>query len=240
MTICHSIMCATRPKSFISPLHLGLGVLLHKKFASRRILDIFSRLGVCSSYKEVLHFQNCLLLDNALVMKDGSYFQFVYDNADFNINTLDGKHTFHSMGGIMIIYPKDCFEPSNLVERKKHQITASTISNIDRIPLQTYGHVNNSVITYDKLVIPGFDDLNIRNHDVLWIYGKHNFEETPGWNGFMLSLTRNLDEISEDCRIVCLPFVNSPPSNLNTIYSVLKYSSERAKKNEIIHLFCNI
>jgi hypothetical protein len=29
-----------------------------------------------------------------------SFSQFIFDNADVNIETLDGKNTFHALGGI--------------------------------------------------------------------------------------------------------------------------------------------
>lgn len=98
--IYHSILCAVRPKSFLSPLQLGLAVMLHRKFGSKRIVDIFSRLGMCSSYKEATHYQDCLLLSPPTPLNSGCFVQFAFDNADFNINTIDGKNTLHSMAGI--------------------------------------------------------------------------------------------------------------------------------------------
>lgn len=31
---------------------------------------------------------------------NNAYSQFVFDNADHNVNTIDGRNTFHPMGGI--------------------------------------------------------------------------------------------------------------------------------------------
>lgn len=74
--------------------------MLHRKFASKRILDILSRLSVCSSYKEATLYQDSLLAANCQEFKDDLFSQFVFDNEDCNINTIDGKNTFHCMGGI--------------------------------------------------------------------------------------------------------------------------------------------
>jgi len=37
-------MAAVRPRFFISPLHIGLAVTLHRKFGSRKIIDICNSL----------------------------------------------------------------------------------------------------------------------------------------------------------------------------------------------------
>lgn len=51
--IAHSIITATRPRSFSSPLQLGLAVYLFRKVGSKNIIDIVSSLAYCSSYREV-------------------------------------------------------------------------------------------------------------------------------------------------------------------------------------------
>ena len=43
--ICHAIMSAVRPRSFISPLLLAVTVHFHRYFGSRRLIDILSSLG---------------------------------------------------------------------------------------------------------------------------------------------------------------------------------------------------
>ena len=47
--ICHAILSAAHPRSFFSSLQVALSVMLHRKFGSRRIIDIFYNLGLCSS-----------------------------------------------------------------------------------------------------------------------------------------------------------------------------------------------
>ena len=74
--------------------------MLHRKFGSRRIIDILSRLGSCSSYREATLYEECMLLSEPVTLNKEIFAQFVFDNADFNINTIDGKNTFHSMGGV--------------------------------------------------------------------------------------------------------------------------------------------
>lgn len=84
----------------ISPLQLGLSVFLHGKFESKNIINILSSLGFCSTYYEALLFEASSISHPQPDILPDSFTQFVFDNADFNVNTLDGLHTFHSMDGI--------------------------------------------------------------------------------------------------------------------------------------------
>lgn len=66
-----------------------------------------------------------------------SFVQFVYDNADFNVDTLDGKFTFHNLGGIMIITPKSMVHPREKIERLAKIPTAEDTARVVDIPLET-------------------------------------------------------------------------------------------------------
>lgn len=41
-----------RPRSFLSPLQVGLSVTLHRKFGSEKVIDLCNSLGFCVSYQE--------------------------------------------------------------------------------------------------------------------------------------------------------------------------------------------
>lgn len=55
--ICHGIIRAARPRSFLSPVQLGTGVLLHRKFGSKVLIDTLCNMGVCVPYQEVLRYE---------------------------------------------------------------------------------------------------------------------------------------------------------------------------------------
>lgn len=84
-TMSHCIITSVRPRSFLSPILLGLSSMIHKKYASKGLIDSLSNLGLCSSYKETLRFEASIIKDpaNHIVSPD-SYVQFVFDNADHN------------------------------------------------------------------------------------------------------------------------------------------------------------
>lgn len=97
VAIAHSIINCCRPRSFNSTVLLSLGIYLHRNFGTRRAIDIFSSFGFCASYTDVYVFESSSLLYPQPQVSRNSFSQFVFDNADFNISTIDGYNTFHSM-----------------------------------------------------------------------------------------------------------------------------------------------
>ena len=62
-------------------------------------------MGVCVSYNEVSVYMNSLINAGSPKISDEAFIQYVFDNADVNVRTLDGLNTFHAMGGIQCIAP---------------------------------------------------------------------------------------------------------------------------------------
>ncbi|XP_018377306.1 PREDICTED: uncharacterized protein LOC108770299 [Trachymyrmex cornetzi] len=114
-TIAHSIIMSARPRTFLSPILLGLSSMMHKKYASRDLIDSLSYLGLCATYDETLRFEASILDDpENHVCKSECFVQYVFDNADHNTCTLDGKNTMHVMGGIKVATPS-----SDVISKKK-------------------------------------------------------------------------------------------------------------------------
>ena len=72
------------------------------KYASRELIDILSSMSFADDYEEVQQFEQALMSGGDLSYDLSSFTQFVFDNADFNVATLTGHNTFHSMGGIAV------------------------------------------------------------------------------------------------------------------------------------------
>ena len=64
-------------------------------------------MGVCAFYSEATWYEASAMQSEQPSIHPDSFKQFVFNNADFNIWTLDGYGTFHSMRGIMCITPRD-------------------------------------------------------------------------------------------------------------------------------------
>lgn len=102
--IAHSIVAATRPRSFQSPIHFGVTIHLQRKFGSRVLIDLLANLGHCAPYAEALKFERAASVEDGLHINKG-YLQFIFDNVDYNINSIDGHNTFHAIKGIIFISP---------------------------------------------------------------------------------------------------------------------------------------
>ena len=73
---------------------------------SRFLIDLLHALGFCSSYHEVTLFEKNAAIANKTdvdCVSPESFAQFVADNADHNLCTLDGRNTFHGVGIIAAV-----------------------------------------------------------------------------------------------------------------------------------------
>ena len=108
VAIGHALINAVRPRSFISPVLLGIAVYFNTRLESREGVDILSSLSFCDDYKELLRLFDSLIPDDDCEEFDillHDFLNFVFDDADINIRTLTGLGTFHVMGGIVAGIP---------------------------------------------------------------------------------------------------------------------------------------
>ena len=148
-------------------LQVGLGVQLHHHFASHLLIDSLHQHGFCCSFQEVHKFER-----NAVVSQGtdvpcftSQSVQYVADNVDHNIRTLDGYDTFHGMGLITAITPGT--KKSNPILRVK--VTSMDIATVGRVPIQYYREegLGMNVLTYQKLHDMKVQDPTARI-DTLW------------------------------------------------------------------------
>ncbi|KAK6167965.1 hypothetical protein SNE40_021882 [Patella caerulea] len=106
-----ALIQAVRQRSVIAPLLFGLGVELDHIFGSKWVVSQLHSLGFCISADEVALFKKSILqdeeqyslstseeIDSQVMDTETPCYQFVADNADANIVTLDGTGTFHGTG----------------------------------------------------------------------------------------------------------------------------------------------
>ena len=100
-----AIIKAVKPTSYIPPLLLGLGVELDNLFASKWLINELSHLGFSISYEDITRYKHSVIasekegIENLL---DGKFAQWIGDYIGHNVQTIDGKYTFHGMGIIVV------------------------------------------------------------------------------------------------------------------------------------------
>ena len=231
--IMQSIIAATRPRSFLSPLLLGIAVCIHRKYGSKDLIELLNNLGFSQSYWEVQWYEYSVMADQSDQQDPDGFLQHVFDNADFNIRTIDGHGTFHSMGGIQCSKPASNSGSVGATKRVLTPPEASVIGSYAEVPIKPYTQPPSKALS--KLTIKDPIEHEVattvaERFDVLWISG-HTIQATPhsSWAWFMQSAMQNTGtyDVSE---ITTLPFINMDPSDCSTIYTTLCYARAQCDK----------
>lgn len=232
-TISHCIISAARPHSFTSPILLGLSTLMHYKFASKNLIDSFANVGLCFPYKKVLNFESSIIFDpHNHAIADDAYIQLVYDNADHSTCTIDGRNTFHSMGGIMIVTPASSVTNKKIITKLEKTPRAEDIAKIGFVELKQFEKKNSDGLK--KLIIENVYDeacnkfYEISMEDFSFLYSKFLNVNSVGWSGYMERI--HAQKSYDTSKIIPLSFLNHLPSNYDTIFTVLVQAADYSKK----------
>ena len=180
-------------------------------------------MGFCDGYKEVQHFEHAVISNDEPSYNLGNFSQFVFDNADFNVGTITGHNTLHSMGGIVCVSPPGEVTPTP-VKRLMKLSSANAVGTFGQIPTKTYTKPAipglQSVIML-PLKRPGCAEQQIKQAmllDSLWTIG-YILEANPfpSWSGFMKVAMEGSKNDYDTARIETLPFINLNKSNPYTI-----------------------
>lgn len=208
ISIAHSIISAIRPISFVSSIMNSVALFVYRRFASKKLVNLLSSLGFSASYHCAQQLEmsaiNYIQPDT-----DTSFQQFVFDNADFNVRTLDGFNTFHSMGGIKCVPSGSTtgIEHEKPIPRLTKVPPPKTVGELGVIPLQTYqksqGGLSNVIVEDLTDIVKTPNQLTL--YDTLWLAAKWlNIKCVPEWKGFMYSITKGLG--SEKTKVIPIPF----------------------------------
>lgn len=228
-----AIVSACRPRCFVSPILLSVGVYVHRHFASKQLIQMLSSLGFSVNMAEVKRYEYSAMAHKSTEIISTDYLQFSFDNADFNIRTLDGHATFHCMGGVEMTTPAPKNDPASL-KRMCDPPAASDIAALGTFDISWFKKPSISGLRNIKIdALETKDIQSVANAvlmDTLWLSGQWAGVVNPcSWNGFMKSALSGNEEF-EVTSVDALPFIRMEPGNLSTIYSALKYSARKCKE----------
>ena len=247
-SIGQSIVFSMRPRSVIPPIIFGLGVELDQAFGSRWLLDDLYKLGFSISYTEVTRYkQNVMQTNNVedIILDSDSasnFTQWVGDNVDHNISTLDGKNTFHGMGIISATTGRFGLEkipqrkpiPRNKLLKANAAIANKGVKIVHYVSSDKPGLFATKFSSLESLQLSytcslGFD------YDLVWYSGYYcrNMKNLrPSWSGFMQDTS--IGSYHSKAQIHFLPIIDLSPTNLSCLYSTLLFIKSQAKKLNII------
>lgn len=231
----HSIISIVRPNSFLSHLHLAVGTYIHRKTGSKLIIEILSALGSCVPYHHIRLFEASAIMDPPTTIIEDTFVQFVFDNTDHNVQTIDGHRTFHCLGGIRIHTPEQGVTTIVGSSRKLNRMPSATeISSVNTIPDAIlpgdYESGWGKIVYLDPDLMPLSDSVQLSNSYCVYLWAKHfKVSKIPSWKGFMEVMSRDTI-INDISRIECLPFVNQKASDITTIYTSLVHAITETQK----------
>jgi len=234
LAIGQCILQAARPRTMIAPVLLGLGVQLDHDYGSKFLLRQLSRLGFSVSYDEVECYRQSVLVSECRSSDTGpttpsGMTQWVADNVDHNIRTLDGRGSFHGMGIISATVHIDGeFGSSHFkVERLQRRLLASQVCSDRGIPIRQYtvaskkglSVVNMTDIRHLQrpICLPQIMQLNVVWH-LSWKFSSSG-NPRPNWGGFMQSSCTGLH--APPAAITMLPLIDMKPTDVLVLDTAL-------------------
>ena len=170
--------------------------------------------------------------------------QFVGDNIDLNIVSLNGNTSFHAMGMIKATCPAPATRQDEILATiPRRNITVkekATTLKAAEVKIQSFVPKNKEGLA-DIQFVPIVD---LRQHppamlpgDIMWAAGwaiKNNNPgfEHPNWNGFMKSIHQPGSK--EKSLIEFLPIIEGDPNDYSTIYTTLMECMRRSQSPVII------
>lgn len=238
-SIGQSIIYATRPRTVIPPIPFGLGVEMDHVFGSKWLINELYRLGFSISYDEVTRFKQSVIEDTdatelAGSFAKGTFTQFVADNVDHNVCSLDGKGTFHGMGVISTsVNSTDPLIDQNKQIRRQNTNKALEVVKNRGIDLVQYIAPHKSGLSdvifkpicqlqSPQCVLPS------ASTDLLWHTARlFDAGNRPSWSGFMQTTISG--EYPGKARVCLLPIINLNPSDESCVYSTLLFVKDQCK-----------
>ncbi|KAJ8666636.1 hypothetical protein QAD02_008298 [Eretmocerus hayati] len=238
-TIGHCIISAVRPRTFISPILLGISTTLHRKMASKGVIQYLSSIGLSATYRETMTFENSIAINAEHFEISGEILlQLIVDNADKNTRTLDGRDAFHKLGTTVCITPKSAVRSAVMIDRVTDVQAKDVIERCGYIPVREFNHeydknpsgwknfeIKNIVEEFQAVLPDREIDCFIEDIETIWLHAKNDsLDTTLGWNAFMEKSFQGHDyDIS---KVIPMPFVDGQPSDIDTIFTALTEAIE--------------
>ncbi|KAK6175746.1 hypothetical protein SNE40_014139 [Patella caerulea] len=211
---------------------LALGLTMRHLTGSQKVTDLLNGLGHCASNKTILRFDTSLaqLQLNKGPVYIPSDFQtnmntiLVWDNIDFNEETISGHGTTHHTNGIAIQSPMSPVE----------EITSTQRPSVPKIPA-TKLHVSTTLAAYHpkRRIGPHVSDVEktllqnqyyskyFHNKDLAYVMIKSLNESDvlyPGWTGFNTELSSTEGLVQS--KIAYLPVIEASPTEMDTVNTI--------------------
>ena len=234
---------------------LALGMAVRQITGSVRLLRILHGLGHTASTDTVYRHDTALAISSSngaekeitipRNISPETFTTIVWDNNDFNEETVSGKGTTHVANGI-IVQKKDVGQTlgEKITVSKKNRTIAAPETNIVRYVIKEKGTLSlrneSSEISLEEESYRPQQNVG-RNADFLYLLSRKNASEDgeslPGWTGFN---TKVYKEIRSSSNIGYLPVIDAPVTDMSTVNTLLRHSvsiCQRLQVPEVVLVF---
>ena len=215
---------------------LALGMAVRQITGSVRLLRILHGLGHTASTDTVYRHDTALAISSSNCagkeiatprnISAGTFTTIVWDNYDFNEETVSGKGTTHVANGI-IVQKNDVGQrlgEKTIVSKKNRTIVAPE-TNIIRYAIKEKGILSlqneSSEISLEEESYRPQQNVG-RNADFLYLLSRKNASENgkslPGWMGFNTQVHK---KIRSSSNIGYLPVIDAPVTDISTVNTLL-------------------
>ena len=228
-----SLMQAARPNSLLMPFPLYLSVHLHSRFGSRYLVEKLSQFGFCKGYNEALCFEkNAAVVSESrsLEISSEQTMEFGADNVDDDPASLDGSETIHMLGMIVGLTPSAKQARLLVLQNTVNNTQIRELSSNLIFKFNSEGVKKLGGLIYLDYPTPDCQDRFIML-DLIWKCKQLVPIEAPLWSGLMQAAF-GISEAVQKSAVVFLPFIDLHSTDLNCVYSTLKYVSNVARRND--------
>ena len=225
-----AIMQAVAPRTAVTPLQIGLAIQVHRQYGSKNLVQELHSLGFCTSYSDVSKYIRSAAFHQGTDMHltEGSFVQYIADNVDHNLRTLDGENTFHGMGIIAAITPS--VKISTEIPRIK--ISSTNLLSKSHIEIRYFkSKVIPKLAKFTDIMHEAVASDRTYRIDLLWCSAWLLKPDRPLWGGYMQFMSQG-SHPGKSC-VKFLPMIDMPASNESCILSTLNFIADHARKHKV-------
>ena len=157
--------------------------------------------------------------------------QYVADNADHNLLTLDGTGTFHGLG-VIRWGPKSEYQTAKIARSARRKLVGEICADTG-IEIVQYSHASKALANLNfspmnELIHPFVIPEDVFYSNVLWkaswVLKDTTTPHWTNWTGYMETLFKSTRQSSSDIdAIEILPMIDLDPNDETTLYSAIRF-----------------
>ena len=245
-SLCQDIILLASKGKKQTPKSLCLGMTIRHLTGSSQLLNVMNKFGHCASRETVVRYETSIaelqIQQSANSIPAGFSRHvpttIVWDNIDFGQETQTGKGTTHHTNGLLVQNAQyqvnvvdDCTARVSM-KKGSRSLKSCPIGNIEYYTRkERHGPQNLGFLLGNQTKRQNYEAVikDMAQTEMAFIccrFVDRGLHLIPGWTGFHITL--QADKVLNKSNIHYLPVVDASPTELTTIYTIMKKSLDLA------------